>query len=391
MFKDDSDSDDEGILSKAYAKIAEKTKKGIDPDASYASESDINAASCTQDSTLDSALFDASLLDTSDRPSERIESVIAVDSAPLRRSPERIEPVIVVDSAPVRRSPRIKNTHLNVSIDNDVDFITSKRRRSARRVVPPEHSSENPSTQKRNTRTKRGRKRKNPNVICIGSDEEDSYSSFAISSKSNEKAIAGSKAVKQNDVILLGSDDETPSRNDHLNDIMNVKIEWMCEGGLIIPHGRAEPFSKIYEELSRTKGYDVNKIVLSTRNGKIVKHHETPLSIKLRIIDILEGSISSKAIENEDSHSTEDADSEINNKNLLNFKILVEGQKAPSYVKIEKDQTMHVLLTKLAGKLNCSVDRMRLWFDGEMVRLQDTPIDLDLEGDECFELKFKKK
>ncbi|RZF39236.1 hypothetical protein LSTR_LSTR010330 [Laodelphax striatellus] len=370
MFKDDSDSDEEGILSRAHANIAEK---GIDPNSSFASGTGNDSVS--QDLTLTQESTSA-ILEISDLGCYPVEISGSI-SEPV--NPE-------LNTSHLRRSPRIKRVTSNTSNSNN--FITTRRGR-ARKVLNAESSNATDTTQKRNTRSKRGRKRSD--VICIGSDDEEQYDSHAIPSKSKVKAKARSKNTKNNvESILLIEDDEA-SNDDYLDEIINVKIEWMCEGGLIIPHGRTQPFAKIYEDLSKMKGYDVNKIVLCKQDGKVVKPHDTPLSIKLSIIDILEGSVSSKAIENGDRNSENaDAEADENNKNLCNFKILVEGQKAPSYVKMEKDQTMHVLLSKLAGQLNLNIEKMRLWFDGDLITPNHTPLTMELEGDECFEIKFKK-
>lgn len=70
----------------------------------------------------------------------------------------------------------------------------------------------------------------------------------------------------------------------------------------------------------------------------------------------------------------------------IEFKILVQNQKKPMFMRIKKTEQMIILMIKVAEQLDLPLKKLKFSFDGEDVKTRDTAAILDMEGGECIEV-----
>ncbi|XP_075221227.1 uncharacterized protein LOC142324251 [Lycorma delicatula] len=307
-----------------------------------------------------------------------------------------------------------KQKLLNSSFDDDDDdysFLEKEKDKKKRNSHSNIKGVENKATFKpRNTRTYKVRntrlKRNNQNFVDVIVRDDDygycnsqeSLNSTPSQNTRNRKNIKKQKKSCDNEVICITDDDDdgnnnavdvseaSANRSSTYDDLVNVKIIWMCKDGISFKIKRNEPFSIIFKLLSEQKNVSEQEISLF-KNDDIVFPDDTPESINLNLLDILTAYISSSANvvlsgKNVRKHG----------KNSLEVKVLID-KKRNNVLQffIIKNQKMGPLIEKIANQLDCEKDEIQLWFDGEKVSSSDTTSDLELEGGELFEVRCKKR
>lgn len=75
-------------------------------------------------------------------------------------------------------------------------------------------------------------------------------------------------------------------------------------------------------------------------------------------------------------------------KTSIELKIQSAIWKRPIHIRIEPTQKMKILVILCAEQLKCPAKTLLFKFDGELLDLEATPNDLELEGGEVLDLKF---
>lgn len=164
-----------------------------------------------------------------------------------------------------------------------------------------------------------------------------------------------------------------------------------------------ENFHKIFEYFADLEKVSIDEILI-TKKDKIIKKSDTPASINLSVIDILgtltviilnkkykylfvsnnnifaEGGIVKK-------DSTTPQNNEENDENTCVIKVQTTTKKTIT-VSVKRDENFQVLSVKCAQALDVEESKIKLYFDGELVTLTDTPDSLEIEDEACFDLKL---
>lgn len=209
----------------------------------------------------------------------------------------------------------------------------------------------------------------------------------------------------------MDSDEEdhrkNSERNDKLSDLsfeenyeLLIKIRW---NGKIqkYPLRKHQRFGEIIEKLANEENVNANQIIMSVGDSTIVRAEDTPESINynismilrmilsflsfleflLKTIKFLDGRIiPSDAIAQPKGNKKARRD-----KNMIKVRLQADGLKNPVEIFIDKTRKFSSIRHTIAEALNIDSARLKLKFDGELIELDETPIDLDFDGGEMID------
>ena len=75
--------------------------------------------------------------------------------------------------------------------------------------------------------------------------------------------------------------------------------------------------------------------------------------------------------------------------NMLQFKVQSQNRSSVVSIFIRAEDAMIVLMEKYSSQTSYPLTNLTFMFDGEILREDDTPTSLDLEGGECIDVHIK--
>ncbi|XP_011158454.1 uncharacterized protein CG4449 isoform X2 [Solenopsis invicta] len=192
---------------------------------------------------------------------------------------------------------------------------------------------------------------------------------------SEVEEITGQIPVTSKDIIAL-SDDDPYNEDDNYE--INVKVYWRSNRLDRLTMHRHDSFKKIFQHYADLEKVSVNEVLIM-KGDKIINHTDTPASLKLSIIDILDGGIVNPGM------NTLSKD-ESNDENICTIKVQTANKKQSLTIPLKKDEQFKVLIANCAKELGVTENNLKLYFDGEQISPTDTPESLDLEDEACIDL-----
>ncbi|XP_076166629.1 zonula occludens-like protein polychaetoid isoform X2 [Ptiloglossa arizonensis] len=197
--------------------------------------------------------------------------------------------------------------------------------------------------------------------------------------QTQRKALPKQLNAIENDLIVIEQNIYIDSSDDENYDI-DLKILWRSKNMHRLNIRRNENFRQIFEHFANLEQVSIDEIFI-TKKDRTIKKNDTPASINLSVIDILEGGIIKK-------------DSTIFQKNLegkVNEDVCVikvqTTNKMSLTILVKRDENFKTLWTKCAQELHTEESRIKLYFDGELIAITDTPDSLEIEDKACFDLR----
>ncbi|XP_011876548.1 PREDICTED: uncharacterized protein CG4449 isoform X1 [Vollenhovia emeryi] len=181
--------------------------------------------------------------------------------------------------------------------------------------------------------------------------------------------------LQSNDDIITLSDEDTYKEDDNYE--INIKVHWRSNRLDRLSMCRHDSFKKIFEYYANLEKVSVNEILIMKKD-KIINHADTPASLKLSIIDILDG-----GIVNPGMNTTEEKN---NDEDMCSIKVQTANKKQSLTIPLRKDEGFKALFANCAKQLNVKEKDLKFYFDGEQIDPTDTPESLDLEGEACIDL-----
>lgn len=175
--------------------------------------------------------------------------------------------------------------------------------------------------------------------------------------------------------------DEILSVDDDDDYDLTIKILWRSKDMHRLNIRNNENFRKIFEYFADLEKVPIDEILI-TKKEKTIKKNDTPASLNLSVIDILEGGIIKK-----DGTMLQDNEEDENDGNTCIIKVQTTNKKC-IMVSVKRDENFKVVSAKCAQDLNVEESKIKLYFDGELVTLTDTPDSLDIEDEACFDLRL---
>lgn len=162
---------------------------------------------------------------------------------------------------------------------------------------------------------------------------------------------------------------------------IDIKILWRSNNVHRLNIRRNENFRKIFEHFANLEQVSIDEILL-TKKDRTIKKSDTPTSINLSVIDILEGGIVKKG----SNVAQRNAEGKLD-EDVCIIKVQTTSKKSLT-VTVDRDQDFKGLLAKCVQELNVEEGKIKLYFDGEIVAITDTPDSLEIEDEACFDLRI---
>ncbi|XP_033347785.1 uncharacterized protein LOC117232510 isoform X1 [Bombus vosnesenskii] len=194
-------------------------------------------------------------------------------------------------------------------------------------------------------------------------------------------SIEGKPKSPENDLFVIESGTQENSHSiETENYEINIKILWRSKDIHRLNICKNENFRQIFEYFADLEQVSVDEILI-TKKDVTIKQTDTPASINLSVIDILEGGI----VKGDSTDTMPRKDT--NNENVCAIKIQTTGKKNLT-VSVKRDNDFKILLEKCARKFDVKESKIKLYFDGELIAATDTPASLDIEDEACFDLRL---
>ncbi|KAH8381524.1 hypothetical protein KR093_007442 [Drosophila rubida] len=197
--------------------------------------------------------------------------------------------------------------------------------------------------------------------------------------------------------VNLDSDDEnaTPaqldetatkqaSKFDEDNPEIDVNLSWQGEIQMYKLR-QYQKFAHMFKEISKRNNVPVEHVVVNMGEN-ILKSHQTPLDVGLKVFHILNGC----AIAAGTNPVKQQGEVDLYTK-PKKFQLKVQGDrwKRPLIIHLNKSDSFKILYIKCAEEMECSVEDFSLFFDGELLEPDDTPKNQEMEGNEMIDFRNK--
>lgn len=155
-----------------------------------------------------------------------------------------------------------------------------------------------------------------------------------------------------------------------------------------------QTFQQILDELAVLEQTSSENLVLMLKD-QTLKFYDTPLSVNLKTTDILNVK-TTRVAQERIKICCEESDTEEDDKDGKLVKIILqttEGRKSRVKLQVVRDEPFKNILKKYCEhkSLDWASGTYILEFDGDLVKPNETANDLDLDGDECFDVKQSSK
>lgn len=373
MSSSDSDGDYYGNIAQKLQLIKNKYKieSSRDDEVPESPESEYTNKDCL-DAKLDT----------------KTPNVLTVDENKLDDSGEVDLDLIIAQNSKKRvlRSSRKKAANANVS-DNNVNFsnetlsVNTRARRSGRNVTNTTNIVVSGNSRQRGRRKNSGQRGGNASrssaQSCVLLDNVPIFSVGNTDYYPDKSDNIGLFQEQGNDRIII---DDEPEDDDI--EELSVKVYWQSLEICKFMLRKYQKFTIIFDYFSKKENVDREKLFF-TYNDKIISVDDTPESIAYNISKFIEGGIvnhnvSSLIVKNNKEIS----------KSGFKIKFQCQMLKKPYQVAIEKNDKMHIAMIKCAEHLELAIEKLKFYFDGDLINGKLTPEDLELEGGECIDVKI---
>nr|XP_026483655.1 uncharacterized protein LOC113391792 [Vanessa tameamea] len=334
--------------------------------------------------TNKSSLDDSFLREIIDKPINIPVSNVEPDISSVRQKTQNKTKHKGRPSKRARKSKQFESSEISDSsleeIINETTTITQtarKTRSSGKRGVNRSSPRSQGTGRSRgkgrrgNSSTGRGRNNHLPSpgsqipIYSIGNTEEypDALEDVALFSS------------KQNTIEVV-LDDTIVEENEELS----VKVYWQSIDIYKFKIRKFQKLTQIFEHFAKKENVSIDKL-LFTYNDIILKPDHTPDCIDYNIAKFIDGGI----VYNNVTTTTKTL-----KKNCTGIKIKFQYSKSkrPFEVYIEQDDKLTLALAKCAEHLELPLRKLKFEFDGDSITGSETLRDLDMEGDECIDVKI---
>ncbi|XP_071869595.1 DNA repair protein Rad60 isoform X2 [Bombus fervidus] len=255
---------------------------------------------------------------------------------------------------------------------NNKEILEDTNRIRITRKVGKQKTNQNTRGKRNTTRHRLARQRQKRNAWQIDNETDSDLEIVSI----EEKPIS-----PENDLFILESSTPENLHSSETEDYeINIKILWRSKNIHRLNICKNENFRQIFEYFANLEQVSTDEILI-TKKDVTIKQTDTPASINLSVIDILEGGIVKR--DGTDTMPRKDT----NNENVCTIKIQTTGKKNLT-VSVKRDDDFKILLEKCAQKFDVEQSKIKLYFDGELISATDTPDSLDIEDEACFDLRL---
>ncbi|CAH0698076.1 unnamed protein product [Spodoptera exigua] len=181
-----------------------------------------------------------------------------------------------------------------------------------------------------------------------------------------------------NDVQVIDDDDAL----DNDNEEMSVKVYWQNLEVFKFKIRKYQKLTQIYNYFMEKEGVGSEKL-LFIYNDRIINMNDTPDSINYSIAKFIDGGIVSQNVTHLATTNTSE-----NVVNGIKVKFQCQNVKKPFETMLGMDDKFASAMVRCAEHLEVQLERLKFYFDGDLISNKSTPRELELEGGECIDVKI---
>ncbi|CAH0599827.1 unnamed protein product [Chrysodeixis includens] len=182
-----------------------------------------------------------------------------------------------------------------------------------------------------------------------------------------------------NDVTIV--DEVDPLEDD--NEEMSVKVYWQSLDVIKFQIRKYQKFTQMFQYFAEKENVDYDKL-LFMYNDKILKIDDSPESINYSIAKFIDGGIVNRNV----TELVKDKKSNNSEGNGLKIKFQCQNIKKPFETSIPPEEKLGRAMNKCAEHLEIPLQRLKFYFDGDLLTRTSTPQELGLEDGECIDVKI---
>ncbi|KAF7408033.1 hypothetical protein HZH66_002570 [Vespula vulgaris] len=167
---------------------------------------------------------------------------------------------------------------------------------------------------------------------------------------------------------------------------VNVKILWQSRTIHRLNIYNHDNFRKVFQYFANMENVSIEQILIMKKEKRI-NLTDTPSSIGLSIIDILEGGIVDADTISQNEYKNRKNSIE---ENICQIKVQTANKESLMFP-LKKNQQFKILIASCARQWGVNKSNIKLYFDGEAINVSDTPESLDLEQEACIDLCISTK
>lgn len=163
--------------------------------------------------------------------------------------------------------------------------------------------------------------------------------------------------------------------------IIEVKVR--CRTGIVkFPMKDTNSFLTIFEQLASRHDVPIGHCLLF--NGdEFIEPHMTLTAAKITVADIIDFGIKKpEEIEIEDNEN----DTDVESADSVRLQVQAKGIRQKFKVTILKSEPLLKVIIAFATKHNYDISLLKMYFDGELVDSSLTPLDFDMEDEDCIDM-----
>ncbi|GBP18358.1 Uncharacterized protein CG4449 [Eumeta japonica] len=262
---------------------------------------------------------------------------------------------------------------------------TSASRRGASASRRGASASRRGASASRRTSPRRTRNRRNWRQRR-GCDQESIDESYSIPvgdvdypDQSKEQPLFSNPITTQPQEVLVENEILDPLSD---NEELSVKVFWQNCDVFKFQIRRFQKLTQLFDFFSKRESLSYDKLLL-TYNGRILKPSNTPDSIDYSIAKFIDGGVIKNSVTDLSINSPVKS-----NCDLITIKFQSQIRKHPLEIKVFLEEKFSVAFMKCAEQLDVGVERLKFYFDGDMINPQSTPRGFEFEDGECIDVKF---
>ncbi|ALC46382.1 CG4449, partial [Drosophila busckii] len=170
------------------------------------------------------------------------------------------------------------------------------------------------------------------------------------------------------------------------NPVMDINLTWMGEVQTYQLR-KHQKFTHLFKEVAERNQVPLEDVVINM-DEHFLKANESPESLKLKSYHMLSG-YAMKTHKNKAQPAIPTITNLMIKPKRFQLKVQGDKWKRPLIIKMKPSETFKILYIKCSEEINCDVHDFKLLFDGELLELDDTPTNQDMEGNEMIDLRMK--
>ncbi|XP_035719738.1 uncharacterized protein CG4449-like isoform X1 [Vespa mandarinia] len=278
--------------------------------------------------------------------------------------------------------------------ENDIYVNSVARLKALQNKVCMNHNTELQKNKKQNKKKERRKQRNVEDCYFTHDITEDSeivsvQEDLEIISVQEENDIytrvcTNIRTVTDDSIILDCNSDEDIEKDENFD--VNVKILWQSKTIHRLNIHNHDNFRKVFQYFANMENVSIEQILIMKKEKRI-NLTDTPSSIGLSIIDILEGGIVDANVIPQNEYQNQQNSIE---EDICQIKVQT-ANKESLIIPLKKNQQFKLLIGICARQWGVNKSNIKLYFDGEPINVNDTPESLDFEQEACIDLCISTK